>query len=177
MCRKNPSPRGGPHGGEAGSAVCGVFGGDELFRVGVGRHRFERLIEGRGCCIGRGRLCGRLICLDQGLQLLPGPPAGILDVRLALPGGPASLRADPGLPDDSKGTLDQLSFLVGVHEVQQVILIAHEPCAFYRERLGVPDVDQHDRQVEDLHLIPDWCPLAGKMIEATPKSFAASTLN
>jgi hypothetical protein len=70
--------------------------------------------------------------------------------RLALPGGPASLRADPGLPDDSKGTLDQLSFLVGVHEVQQVILIAHEPCAFYRERLGVPDVDQHDRQVEDL---------------------------
>jgi hypothetical protein len=34
-----------------------------------------------------------------------------------------------------------------------------------------------DRQVEDLHIIPDWCPLAGKMIEATLKSFAASTLN
>jgi hypothetical protein len=70
--------------------------------------------------------------------------------RLAVPGGPASLRVDPGLPEDSRGILDQLTFLVRAHELQQVILIAHEPCAFYRERLGIPDHAQHSRQLEDL---------------------------
>jgi hypothetical protein len=71
--------------------------------------------------------------------------------RLAVPGGPASLRRDPGsLPEDSRGILDQLAFLVRAHELQRVILIAHEPCAFYRERLGVPDDSQHARQARDL---------------------------
>jgi len=70
--------------------------------------------------------------------------------RLAVPGGPAALRPDPELPEDSRGILEQLAFLVRAHELQQVILIAHEPCAFYRERLGVSDDRQHARQVEDL---------------------------
>jgi hypothetical protein len=75
----------------------------------------------------------------------------VLCDRLAVPGGPASLRDGPGLPADSRGIREQLAFLVRAHAVERVILIAHEPCAFYRERLGVPDEAQGPRQARDLY--------------------------
>jgi len=70
--------------------------------------------------------------------------------RLAVPGGPASLRVSSPVPDESRGLKQQLSFLVQAHSLRRVILIAHVPCAFYRECLGVPDDLQDVRQVEDL---------------------------
>jgi hypothetical protein len=75
---------------------------------------------------------------------------GDLCDRLAVPGGPACLREAPALPEDSQGGREQLAFLVRAHRVERVILIAHEPCAFYRERLGVPDDTQGPRQARDL---------------------------
>lgn len=41
---------------------------------------------------------------------------------------------------------------------------------FFCEKAG-------DRQVEDLHLIPEWCPLSGTVFEAITVSFAESTAN
>ena len=70
--------------------------------------------------------------------------------RLAVPGGPASLRVSSPVPDESRGIKQQLNFLIRAHGLRRVILIAHVPCAFYRERLGVPDDLQRDRQVGDL---------------------------
>ena len=70
--------------------------------------------------------------------------------RLAVPGGPASLRVSSPVPYESRGLKEQLSFLVRAHSLRQVILIAHVPCAYYRRRLAVPDALQHDYQAEDL---------------------------
>ncbi len=44
----------------------------------------------------------------------------------------------------------QLEFLVGVHGLRRVILIAHEGCAFYAERLGTSPTDLVTRQHQDL---------------------------
>ena len=70
--------------------------------------------------------------------------------RLAVPGGPASLSSSSELPEETRGVEEQLRFLVRVHHLRRVILIAHAPCAFYRQRLGVPDESQLPRQEEDL---------------------------
>lgn len=70
--------------------------------------------------------------------------------RLAVPGGPASLTSRSRAPAESRGVKEQLGFLAQAHGLRRVVLIAHVPCAFYRERLRIPDDRQHDRQVEDL---------------------------
>ena len=57
--------------------------------------------------------------------------------RLAVPGGPASLRSRSRAPAESRGVKEQLGFLAKAHGLTRVILIAHVPCAFYRERLRV----------------------------------------
>lgn len=74
----------------------------------------------------------------------------VLCDHLAVPGGPASLGLRSPVPEESRGVEAELEFLVRAHDLEQVILIAHVPCAFYRERLQVPDDAQHDRQVADL---------------------------
>lgn len=84
---------------------------------------------------------------DEFLRQLLGT---LLCDRLAVPGGPASLGLRPPMPEESRGIEAQLEFLVRAHDLRQVILIAHVPCAFYRERLQVPDDAQPDRQVADL---------------------------
>ena len=70
--------------------------------------------------------------------------------RLAVPGGPASLGPSSRVPEESRGVVTQLEFLIRAHNLRKVILIAHVPCAFYRERLEVPDDAQSTRQVQDL---------------------------
>jgi hypothetical protein len=84
---------------------------------------------------------------DEFLHQILGP---VLFDRLAVPGGPASLGLGSPVPEESRGIEAQLEFLVRAHDLEQVILIAHVPCAFYRERLQVPDDAQPDRQVADL---------------------------
>ena len=70
--------------------------------------------------------------------------------RLAIPGGAACLAGHFAAYREEEGVSEQLRFLVNVHEIRQVILIAHEGCAYYSEWLHVPPTQVEDRQREDL---------------------------
>ncbi|MBL9140710.1 MAG: hypothetical protein JNK53_02485 [Phycisphaerae bacterium] len=59
--------------------------------------------------------------------------------RLALPGGPACLAGHPQAHLEEQGVVDELKFLVEVHELNRIVLIAHEGCAFYGTRLALSD--------------------------------------
>ena len=55
--------------------------------------------------------------------------------RLCLPGGAACLAGHPQAHLEEQGVLDELKFLVEVHKLRRVVLIAHQGCAFYAARL------------------------------------------
>jgi len=59
--------------------------------------------------------------------------------RVALPGGPACLAGHPQAHLEEQGVVDELRFLVEVHGLKRVVLIAHEGCAFYSARLDLKD--------------------------------------
>ncbi|RMF80449.1 MAG: hypothetical protein D6744_08225 [Planctomycetota bacterium] len=59
--------------------------------------------------------------------------------RLCLPGGPACLAGHPQAHLEEQGVLDELRFLVEVHELRRVVLIAHQGCAFYKARLELSE--------------------------------------
>ena len=63
--------------------------------------------------------------------------------RVALPGGPACLAGHEQAHLEEDGVVDELKFLVEVHQLERVVLIAHDNCAFYVERL-----DLRDRRLE-----------------------------
>jgi hypothetical protein len=70
--------------------------------------------------------------------------------RVACPGGPVALAGRLLAFWESRGVLEQLRFLVQVHEVRQVVLIAHGGCAYYHERLGMEPAKAESEQREDL---------------------------
>ncbi|MEK6676079.1 MAG: carbonic anhydrase [Planctomycetota bacterium] len=55
--------------------------------------------------------------------------------RVALPGGPACLADHPQAHLQAQGVVDEMKFLIEVHALKRVVLIAHEGCAFYTTRL------------------------------------------
>jgi len=59
--------------------------------------------------------------------------------RLALPGGAACLAGHPQAHLEEQGVVDELKFLVDVHGLKRVVLIAHQGCAFYASRLELQD--------------------------------------
>ena len=59
--------------------------------------------------------------------------------RVALPGGPACLAGHPQAHLEEQGVVDELKFLVDVHGLKRIVLIAHENCAFYSSRLELKD--------------------------------------
>jgi hypothetical protein len=59
--------------------------------------------------------------------------------RVALPGGPACLAGHSQAHLEEQGVIDELKFLVEVHGLERVVLIAHQDCAFYTARLGLQD--------------------------------------
>lgn len=59
--------------------------------------------------------------------------------RLCLPGGPACLAGHPQAHLEEKGVVDELQFLVQVHKLKRVVLIAHQGCAFYGTRLELTE--------------------------------------
>ncbi|GMV27223.1 MAG: hypothetical protein AMXMBFR58_32540 [Phycisphaerae bacterium] len=59
--------------------------------------------------------------------------------RVALPGGPACLAGHPQAHLEEQGVVDELKFLVEVHGLKRIVLIAHEGCAFYGTRLELKD--------------------------------------
>lgn len=70
--------------------------------------------------------------------------------RLAVPGGAAALADYIDAWRERDVVHNQLRFLIDVHSLERVILIAHEGCAFYTERLSVAALDLASRQREDL---------------------------
>jgi hypothetical protein len=54
--------------------------------------------------------------------------------RLAVPGGPAWLAHGADRPDLLAAAREQMEFLVRVHDLKRVVLIAHWGCAFYTRR-------------------------------------------
>jgi len=59
--------------------------------------------------------------------------------RLCLPGGPACLAGHPQTNMEEHGVVDELKFLLQVHKLQRVVLIAHQGCAFYSSRLELKE--------------------------------------
>ncbi|MFT5223712.1 MAG: hypothetical protein ACI867_002036, partial [Glaciecola sp.] len=51
---------------------------------------------------------------------------------------------------EEQGVLDELKFLVDAHELDRVVLIQHAGCAFYGQRLGVPEDRKPSLQAADL---------------------------
>ena len=70
--------------------------------------------------------------------------------RLAVPGGAACLARHFATYREDEGVFEQLRFLVNVHGLERVVLIAHENCAFYSERLRVSPLQLETQQREDI---------------------------
>jgi len=64
--------------------------------------------------------------------------------------GPACLAGYFAAYRDRETVVGQLEFLINVHRLQRVVLIAHEDCAFYTERLDASPLGLDKRQREDL---------------------------
>lgn len=59
--------------------------------------------------------------------------------RVSLPGGPACLAGHPQANLEEQGVVDELKFLVEVHKLSRIVLIAHQGCAFYAARLELKE--------------------------------------
>ncbi len=59
--------------------------------------------------------------------------------RVTLPGGPACLAGHPQAYLEEQGIVDELKFLVEVHRLKRVVLLAHQACAFYATRLTLKE--------------------------------------
>ena len=59
--------------------------------------------------------------------------------RVALPGGPACLASHAQAHLEEQGVVDELQFLAQVHGLKRIILIAHQGCAFYSNRLELAE--------------------------------------
>lgn len=70
--------------------------------------------------------------------------------RVALPGGPACLAGHTEAHVEETGVVDELRFLVEAHGLQRVVLIAHAGCAFYAQRLHLPQPYLEPQQKIDL---------------------------
>ncbi|MEZ6061690.1 MAG: carbonic anhydrase [Planctomycetaceae bacterium] len=70
--------------------------------------------------------------------------------RLAVPGGSACLARHFATYREEEGVFEQLRFLVSVHGLERVVLIAHENCAFYSERLCISPLQLESQQREDM---------------------------
>ncbi|MBI3866770.1 MAG: hypothetical protein HY290_33235 [Planctomycetia bacterium] len=70
--------------------------------------------------------------------------------RLVVPGGAACLAGHFTAYREEEGVAEQLRFLLAVHEVRHVVLIAHQDCAYYTQWLHVRPIQLEDRQRADL---------------------------
>lgn len=70
--------------------------------------------------------------------------------RVAVPGGPACLAEHFATYRQGDAVAAQLEFLIDVHQVKRVILIAHEGCAFYTQLLQISPIALKQQQLEDI---------------------------
>ncbi len=72
--------------------------------------------------------------------------------RWAVPGGPAWLAKPANGGSFERAAREQLDFLIGVHEIERIVLITHFGCAAYTHRLGQSPLDCLQTQIEDVRL-------------------------
>jgi hypothetical protein len=70
--------------------------------------------------------------------------------RLAVPGGAACLAGHFLAFREEEGLAEQLRFLIKVHRIERVVLVAHQDCAFYTERLHLSPLQIEIQQREDI---------------------------
>ena len=70
--------------------------------------------------------------------------------RLAVPGGAACIASHFAAYREEEGVIQQLRFLIEVHGLDRVVLIAHEQCAFYSQRLNVSPLQIETQQRDDM---------------------------
>ena len=70
--------------------------------------------------------------------------------RVALPGGPACLAGYTEARLEEEGVIDELQFLVTAHKLTRIVLIQHQGCAFYMNRLKVRETSVEQLQKADL---------------------------
>jgi len=75
--------------------------------------------------------------------------------RLAIPGGAACLAGHFATYREEEALAEQLRFLITAHRIKRVVLIAHEGCAYYAERLHVSPLQLHSQQIADLEKAVD----------------------
>ena len=71
--------------------------------------------------------------------------------RLTIPGGAACLGGHFRSFREEDALLAHLRFLIAVHCLRRVVLIAHKECAFYTEGLHLPPAWLLQQQIEDLN--------------------------
>ncbi len=71
--------------------------------------------------------------------------------RLAIPGGAACLAGHLAAYFEQECVLKQLRFLAGTHNLRRVVLVAHQGCAYYGERLKTPPEKLEEQQRKDLN--------------------------
>lgn len=69
--------------------------------------------------------------------------------RLVVPGGPGALVGHAQAGRDTDTMLGNLRFLAEAHKLDRLILIAHDRCAFYADRLGLSDEAITSQQQRD----------------------------
>jgi len=70
--------------------------------------------------------------------------------RVACPGGPVGLAGRFSAYWEARGVEEQLRFLVRIHEIRRVVLIAHAGCAYYSQRLSLAPDRVEAEQRDDL---------------------------
>ena len=73
--------------------------------------------------------------------------------RVAVPGGAACLTGQCVSFWEEQALLEQLRFLIQVHGIERVVLIAHQDCAFYTQRLRLAPAQVEPQQREDMQII------------------------
>ncbi|MBI2825972.1 MAG: hypothetical protein HYX69_14910 [Planctomycetia bacterium] len=70
--------------------------------------------------------------------------------RFVIPGGVACLAGHFEAHRIEQAVAEQLKFLIADHQLDRVVLVGHENCAYYLDRLGVAPERAMDRIREDL---------------------------
>jgi hypothetical protein len=70
--------------------------------------------------------------------------------RIGVPGGAACLAGHFAAYREEEAVLEQLRFLMRVHGIERLVLIAHEGCAFYTEWLSISPLTLREQQRGDL---------------------------
>lgn len=85
--------------------------------------------------------------------------------RLAVPGGAACLTRHFKTYREEEGVVEQLRFLIETHDLQRVVLVAHQDCGFYLLRLGVSALQLESQQREDMRKAIDRVRSLGRDVQ------------